>query len=520
MQRALPLFLLFLLTSADYALAQVATWTDNIACILYTRCTSCHHDGGIAPFSLMTYGEATSAAFGMQYAVNSGSMPPWPPDPAYRSFAHERVLTQEEIDLINDWVNNGMPEGDGTSPMPPVYISSEEITSPDLVITMPNFTVSTVGNDVYRCFVIPTGLLQNRFIKEIEVVPGNREAVHHVLVYQDVTATPAALDAAATGPGYTSFGVTGSSASVLISAWVPGQGKKVYPGSMGVKIPAGANIVLQVHYPATSNGQQDQTKVNIKFATGTVREVSIATPLRHGALNEGPLIIPANTTRTFTSNYLIPAANLTILDVAPHMHLLGKSIKAWAVTPLGVTIPLIDIPEWDFHWQGFYDFRQPVKIPAGSMLYGAATYDNTTANPNNPNNPPQIVTVGEATDEEMMLIYFSYTIHYPGDENIVIDTSTVVQTHNNCDFRVVGMEDGPDMPRLLSYPNPTDGLLQLGISESFTGMIKVTDPLGRAVLSAPYTGRAIDLSGLVNGMYHVTIETEGGSSTSKVLLQR
>ena len=149
MQRALPLFLLFLLTSADYALAQVATWTDNIACILYTRCTSCHHDGGIAPFSLMTYGEATSAAFGMQYAVNSGSMPPWPPDPAYRSFAHERVLTQEEIDLINDWVNNGMPEGDGTSPMPPVYISSEEITSPDLVITMPNFTVSTVGNDVY-----------------------------------------------------------------------------------------------------------------------------------------------------------------------------------------------------------------------------------------------------------------------------------------------------------------------------------------------------------------------------------
>ena len=289
---------------------------------------------------------------------------------------------------------------------------------------------------------------------------------------------------------------------------------------MGVKIPAGANIVLQVHYPATSNGQQDQTKVNIKFATGTVREVSIATPLRHGALNEGPLIIPANTTRTFTSNYLIPAANLTILDVAPHMHLLGKSIKAWAVTPLGVTIPLIDIPEWDFHWQGFYDFRQLVKIPAGSMLYGAATYDNTTANPNNPNNPPQIVTVGEATDEEMMLIYFSYTIHYPGDENIVIDTSTVVQTHNNCDFRVVGMEDGPDMPRLLSYPNPTDGLLQLGIPESFTGLIRVTDPLGRAVLSAPYTGRAIDLSGLVNGMYHVTIETEGGSSTSKVLLQR
>jgi hypothetical protein len=487
---------------------------------MYTRCTSCHHEGGIAPFSLMTYDHAVATAFGVLHSVNSGSMPPWPPDPNYRSFAHERVLTQEEIDLINAWVTGGMPLGSGIPPMPPVYDNPEAIPSPDLVLTMPNYTISSVGNDVYRCFVIPSGLWQDRYIREIEVVPGNREAVHHVLVYQDVSATPALLDAADPGPGYTSFGGTGSSASVLISAWVPGQGKKVYPGSMGVKIPAGANIVLQVHYPATSNGQQDQTKVNIKFATGTVREVSIATPLRHGALNEGPLIIPANTVRTFTANYLVPPANITILDVAPHMHLLGKSIKAWAVTPLGVTIPLIDIPDWDFHWQGFYDFRQPVKIPAGSMLYGAATYDNTTANPNNPNNPPQIVTVGEATDEEMMLIYFSYTIHYPGDENIVIDTSTVVQTHNNCDFRVVGMEDGPDMPRLLSYPNPTDGLLQLGISESFTGMIKVTDPLGRAVLSAPYTGRAIDLSGLVNGMYHVTIETEGGSSTSKVLLQR
>lgn len=380
--------------------------------------------------------------------------------------------------------------------------------------------MNTSGNDVYRCFVIPTGLLQDKYIREIEVVPGNREAVHHVLLYQDVSATPAALDAADPGPGYTSFGGTGSGTSVLIGGWVPGQSKKVYPGSMGVRIPAGANIVMQVHYPGTANGQQDQTKVNIKYTSGAVREVSIAAPLHHGALNEGPLIIPANQTRTFTANYLVPAANITVLDVAAHMHLIGKSIKAWAVTPLGVTIPLIDIPEWDFHWQGFYDYRQPVKIPAGSMLYSTATYDNTTANPDNPNNPPQMVTVGEATDDEMMLVYFSYTLHFPGDENIVIDTSTTVQTHNDCDFSVVGLDEGSSVSSFSTYPNPTDGLVQLGLPDGFEGVVRVSDMMGRTVLSQQFTGRALDLSGLMNGVYHLTMETEGGSITVKVLLQR
>jgi hypothetical protein len=368
MMRNLYLFsLLALLAHVDVA-AQTATWNDNVACILYTRCTSCHHEGGIGPFSLVTYEDATAAAFGMQYAVNAGTMPPWPPDHTYRSFAHERVLTAEEVVLINDWVNNGMPQGSGSAPMAPVYLSNEVITDPDLVLTMPSYTVNTVGNDVYRCFVIPTGLNEDVFIKEIEVVPGNLEAVHHVLLYADGTNTPLTLDAADPQPGYVNFGGTGSNASELVGGWVPGQGVKVYPGSMGVKIAAGHNIIMQVHYPPTANGQIDQTKVNIKYTTGSVRQVSIAPVLNQWELNEGALIIPANQTRTFTVEYQVPNANVTVLDVAPHMHLIGRSVKAWAVTPTNVTIPLIDIPEWDFHWQGFYDFRQPLRIPAGSVL--------------------------------------------------------------------------------------------------------------------------------------------------------
>jgi len=191
--------------------AQTPTYNDNVACILFTNCTPCHHNGGIAPFPLMTYGDATTAAFGVQGAVNAGTMPPWPPDPDYNRLAHERVLTQEEIDIINAWVNGGTPEGTGTPPSPPVYNGNEVITSPDLVIEMESFTNFENNEDLYQCFVIPTGLTEDMFVSGFEVVPGNAEMVHHVLVFADTSDVPAQLDAADPNPGYTGFGGPGRS---------------------------------------------------------------------------------------------------------------------------------------------------------------------------------------------------------------------------------------------------------------------------------------------------------------------
>lgn len=504
------------------AIGQNASWNDNVACILYTRCTSCHHDGGIAPFPLMTYDDASAAAYGMQQSVNSGSMPPWPPDESYRSFAHERVLTQEEIDIINDWVDNGMPVGAGVPPMPPVYQAGEEMVNPDLVLTMPSYTINTLGNDVYRCFVLPTGLNEDVYIREIEVVPGNNEAVHHALIYQDNTGVPQQLDANDPGPGYTSFGGTGSTQSKLIGAWTPGQGLKVYPAGMGVPVPAGANIIIQVHYPTTANGQTDQTKINIKYTTQQMRSISIAAALSYFDLNEGPLVIPANTQPTFTCDYTLPQqGNITVLDVFPHMHLLGKSIKVWATTPLGAEIPIVDIPEWDFHWQGFYDFRQPLTLPGGSTLSSSATYDNTTGNPNNPNNPPQTVTGGEATDEEMMLVYFSYLLSQPGDEDIVIDTSTVVQTHNNCDYQsAVDIEETEGSMKHSVYPNPSNGLLHFQLNGMGQATLTVFDATGRIVHSSVLHNAPTDISRLPNGVYHAEIETDMGKSVHRIVLSK
>lgn len=513
MKKILPFVLI--LTSA-FAIGQTPTYNADVSCILYEHCTTCHHAGGIAPFGLMDYSEASAAAYGVYQAVNAGTMPPWPPNTDYNQLAHERLLTQDEIDIISDWVNGGVPEGIGTAPQAPVYLSEEAITNPDLVLQMDQYTINTNGNDVYRCFVIPTGLPEDVFITEIEVIPGNREAVHHVVLFQDPSTTPLQLDANDPGPGYTSFGGSGSNSSTLIGGWVPGQGKKVYPNGMGVRLPAGSNVIMQVHYPATTNGQNDQSKVNIKYTTGFVREIQINAPLNHFTLNEGVLNIPANQVRTFTCDYTVPNQyDITVLDVSPHMHLLGKSISAWAVTPTNETIPFIEIPDWDFHWQGFYDFRNPIKIPAGSTIHSSATYDNTSNNSENPNNPPQSVTVGEATTEEMMLVFFSYTLYFPGDENIVIDNSTEHQNHV-CDVQQVGIEE-IQTPTFSTIPNPVVDEMTVRSSGNWQ-QIRIMDITGQLVFECPFV-TSVNVSSLANGIYHLTLIDNESTITKKFVIQ-
>ncbi|MBL4587027.1 MAG: T9SS type A sorting domain-containing protein [Flavobacteriales bacterium] len=495
--------------------AQTATYNSDVSCILYEHCTTCHHDGGVAPFSLMDYSSTSANAFGLQSAVNSGIMPPWPPNSDYNQLAHERVLSQEEIDILNDWVNNGAPEGPGIAPQAPVYSNAEMITNPDLVLTMPLFTINSQNNDDYRCFVIPTGLTQDVYITEIEIVPGNNEAVHHVLLFQDATATPANLDAQDPEPGYTSFGGTGSSASEAIGGWVPGQSSKIYPNGMGVKVPVGADVIMQVHYPMSANGQQDQTKVNIKYSTTPVRELVISSPLHHYGLNEGTLALPPDQLSTFTTQYALPMYDITVLDVSPHMHLLGKSIKAWATTPGGQIIPFIDIPEWDFNWQGFYDFKNPIKLPAGSILHSTATYDNTASNPANPNSPPQWVYVGESTTEEMMLVFFSFTLYFPGDENIVIDGSTGHDSHA-CQSLVSTTELAPSDIQI--FPNPVSDRIYFNLSGSTIRNISLTNALSQTVISLNPNKRSIDVSNLSEGVYFLRIDDENGTLNKKVII--
>ena len=493
-----------------YSNGQV-TWSADVASIIYSNCSKCHNSYGIAPFTLLSYQDAYQNGSDIKDQVINRTMPPWPPDPNYNHLAHERILTQQQITAISDWVDNGMLRGDSTlEPAPPVFNNISEIANPDHIAQAPIYSVNT-SSDLYRCFVIPTNFLTDNYIKALEAIPGDRSIVHHILIYSDTSSIPTTLDAADPGPGYTNFGGTGSIYSKLIGAWVPGQSVYYSPNGMGIRLPANTNIIMQIHYPGGTLGKTDSTKLLLKTTTTPQREIFIESPLNHYQLDNGPLIIPANTIRTFNAHYVIPAPyDLSIMSVGPHMHLVGKSISSYGVTPTNDTIPFIDIPNWDFHWQGNFSFQRVVHLPAGTTIYSEATYDNTTANPNNPNSPPQLVHLGEATTDEMMLVYFSYTYYLPGDENIILD-STLITTN------VVDIHSSKISTAQLyePYPNPVSHQLQFQyyLPESAMINISILDAEGKLIKNEIANGQSglsttkLDVSNYAAGIYFITLKT-------------
>lgn len=415
MKRKITIYNLLLLTSLVFSRlqAQSPTWTNGVAKIFYANCTSCHHSGGIAPFSLDNYQDASTYSGSVALAITNG-MPPWNADPNYKRYAHERVLSPTDVSKIQQWVANGAPSGDlRFAPPAPTYSNSSQLGTADLSVRMNSYTVS-INNDEYRNFVIPSGLLQSKFATAIEVIPGNTAIVHHVLVFQDSTNNAISTS---------SSGGTGSAASKLIYEYVPGSQPYYTPVGTGIRLPANTRIVLQVHYAPGSQGQLDSTRVNFKLSTASLRNISVNSLLNHfSTLTNGPLYIPANQTKTFNEAFSFPG-NWTFLTASPHMHLIGKTFLTYAVkntTPFD-TIRFVKINDWDFHWQDNYVFQNALKIPNGYSLRASALYDNTSNNPHNPYNPPQNISAGEATTEEMMMVFFSYLPYQTGDENLIID---------------------------------------------------------------------------------------------------
>lgn len=470
MYRNYTLFLLLMVSLGLRAANPV--WSTDIAPILYKNCVKCHNPGGIGKFSLMTYSEAFAYAASIKSAaVTKGIMPPWPPAPKYSHFKDERVLSGVEKKAISDWVDAGAPSGDlSKAPTPPTITKGSKLTSIDLSLRMPVYTSKATSSDLYRCFVLDPSLSSNKKIEEIEVIPGNINIVHHVLIYHDTSNTPQNLDAADPDTGYTSFGGIGSGTAQLIGAWVPGSSPKKLPYGMAMTLNKKSKIVIQIHYPRGTNGAIDSTRINIRFSTHpNPREVYFNSILNEGNIkNYAGLVIPKDSIRTFRQEFKIPFTDYTFLSIAPHMHLVGVSYKVFAITPSGDTIRGIDIPKWDFHWQDEYVFKKLQRIPQGSTLYGYATYDNTLNNPNNPNNPTKTVVHGEATADEMMLTFISYMTYQSGDENIVLDTSADINTDIPNNSTIV-THDNSNMLHI--FNNETLNQLEVNITATRNGSV-------------------------------------------------
>ncbi|MDQ3111371.1 MAG: T9SS type A sorting domain-containing protein [Bacteroidota bacterium] len=521
LKKLLFIFVLFLFKTG---VAQ-STWATDVAPILYQHCTSCHNPSGIAPFSLITYADAFPNAGDMANEVSQHLMPPWPPDTSYTRYCNERTLSQAQIQTIVDWAANGAQPGNlSAAPTPPTYAGNAVLTNPDLIAQIPLYTVNT-ATDLYRCFVVPSGVSTTEYITKIEVIPGNRSIVHHVLVYQDQANTCINLDNADPAPGYTNFGGVGSNTATLVLGWVPGQGMYSLPATMGIRLEASTNLIFQVHYPGGTFNQIDSTQVRMTFSTGLVRNVSLAPVINHStSLTNGPLYIPADSIRTFYAQETV-SIDATIISIAPHMHLIGQNITNYAVTPLGDTIPLIRINDWDFHWQGFYNYRQPVHVPYGSVLYAHAAYDNSANNPENPNSPPQAVSVGEATTDEMFIVYYAYLPYQWGDEDIIIDsTSVAVLEHSYNDLILtpqlyepfpVPSANGQSVTLSYFLPNKTSVKMEL---IDISGKI-VSVPVENVETSAGFGKTLVNTSGLSKGTYIVRLTADGNVKTKSLIIQ-
>ncbi|MDQ3015165.1 MAG: T9SS type A sorting domain-containing protein [Bacteroidota bacterium] len=427
MRSQLPLLILCILTVN--ASSQDVTFAKDIAPIIYNNCTKCHRPNEIAPFSMTNYDEVLPWAPSIKYVTSIRYMPPWKADPHFSRFIGERVLTEEQIALIGEWVDNGSPYGNAAEePALPNFPTGSQVGTPDLVLKMSESFVHQGGNeDEYRVFVLPTGLTQDKQISTIELRPGNKKVLHHALFAYDVTGTAQAMDDADPKYGYDGFGGFGIDEALnnMFPGYVPGQKPVPYPEGLGQILPAGADLLMQVHYGPTPVETTDSSTVNVFFKKEPVeRQVQnlIFLPI-DPFLTSDFFLMPPNQVKTFHTKFTTPI-KVSVFAIWPHAHLLNKSYEVFAVHPNGDTTNMIRIPDWDFNWQGVYSFKKFIVLEPGTTIHAIVTYDNTTNNPSNPNTPPTWVSWGEKTTDEMLFMPINFVVYQNGDEDIQLDDET------------------------------------------------------------------------------------------------
>ncbi|MCX6352382.1 MAG: T9SS type A sorting domain-containing protein [Bacteroidetes bacterium] len=414
------LLIVFLFMSA-MASAQGVTYSNTVAGLIYKNCTSCHREGAIAPFKMQNFDDVYAYRNAIVESIKGGKMPPWSPNTSYTHFINEKALAQADIAKIEQWVKDGAPRGDiSTEPKVPEFSNKSQIENPDFSKKTQSYTIPE-NTDDFHFFALESGLNENAFIKQIEFVPSNRKVVHHIFIYIDSTGSfKKSIDQSGGKLPGNNWGGNALSSVKLIGSWLPGGGSNSIKYDMGFRIPKNSYYIIQIHYAPNSKNQVDATTLNVAYSRSTARRNMKVAPLIDNTVNlvGGPLSIPANTVRTHTAKYRV-TQDISLLSIMPHMHLLGKKMKVYAISPnsQGDIIPLIE-DNWDFHWQEIYSFPKMIHLKAGTTIYAEATYDNTTANADNPSNPPKDVVAGTTTFSEMLQVFFCYDTYRKGDEEI------------------------------------------------------------------------------------------------------
>src|SRR5882672_1867958 len=373
------------------------TFTLDVAPILHARCVSCHRPDGAAPFSLLTYDDASRRAALIATVTKQRYMPPWKPEPGYGDFTGARVLTDREIDVIDRWVRAGVVEGDAADlPDPPRWNGGWQLGTPDLIVALPEYTLRAGGADVFRNFVVTVPVAFARQVRGLEFRPGSR-AVHHANIRIDRTPASRRLDENDPAPGYE--GVILRSADYpdgYFLGWRRGQVAPLAPAGLAWTLEPGSDLVVQLHLRPSGKPEHMQPAVGLYFTD----EAQTRSPaiLRLG--RQGIDIAPGVSEYRITDSYVVPV-DVQVYAVEPHAHYRAREVRAWATRPDGTRQWLMRIATWDFNWQDQYRYSAPFWLPAGTKIDTEFVFDNSDTNPRNPDHPPVRVSWGWRSSDEM-----------------------------------------------------------------------------------------------------------------------
>jgi hypothetical protein len=392
------------------------TFSKDVAPILYKNCAGCHRPGDIAPMSLLTYEQARPWAKSIREKVSLGQMPPWHAAQPVGTFSNDRRLTDTDKDTLIRWAAAGAPQGDPKDlPPNPKFADGWEIGTPDAVFSIPKaYDVPASGTIAYQYFTVPTNFTEDKWLQAIEVRPGNRAVVHHILVFSREQRTPGRLPAyTAVLPKPIALGQNANNSDqsaprkdpdILIATTAPGTNAMIFESGSAMRVKAGATLVFQIHYTANGKPATDQSSVGMIFA-----KEAPAREIRDGAFTNVFLKLPAGSNDQSVDSVIQFNQNIHITALFPHTHVRGKSWEYRLVYPNGNSEIVLSVPKYDFNWQTYYVYSKPLAVPKGALLEARARYDNSDANPSNPD-PKIEVHWGEQTWQEMQYSGITYYV--------------------------------------------------------------------------------------------------------------
>lgn len=378
------------------------TFNHDIAPIIFHSCSTCHRPGEAAPFSLLTYSDVKKHARQIADVTKSRTMPPWLPEPQKLKFADEMRLSDDEINLIQTWVAQGEAEGNpGDLPPQPKFVEGWRLGEPDLVLKAEKpFVLPPQGTDTYWNFIFRLPIHETKWVKAIEIRPGDKRYVHHANILVD-RAEESRKREAEPGAGFGGMEIRVESQvfdpDSHLLFWKPGTIPYVEPEGMALRLDKGTDLVLNTHLQPSGKPEVIQPSIGLYFTSHPATKVPMLLQLE----NDVKLDIPAGKKDFLVTDRFTLPIDVDLMALYPHAHYLGRDIQALATLPDGSTETLIHIPHWNLNWQAVYRYADPVRLPKGTTVSLRYTYDNSDENPMNPNHPPVRVQGGNRSTDEM-----------------------------------------------------------------------------------------------------------------------